>query len=102
MSDPTPYLTPAWKALRAQILRRDPICRACRMARSSHCDHIQPHRGDQVLFWDPANLQGLCRSCHSHKTARRDGGWGRAPTSTPLAGTTPDGLPTDRRHHWNK
>jgi 5-methylcytosine-specific restriction endonuclease McrA len=31
-------------------------------------DHIQPHRGDQRLFWDRRNWQPLCRTCHSgHK-----------------------------------
>ena len=32
-------------------------------------DHIRPHRGDAALFWDRANLQSLCRSCHARKTA---------------------------------
>ncbi|MCZ6609557.1 MAG: HNH endonuclease signature motif containing protein [Alphaproteobacteria bacterium] len=25
---------------------------------------------------DPSNLQGMCRPCHSRKTATEDGGWG--------------------------
>ena len=33
-------------------------------------DHIIPHRGDMQLFWDVANWQGLCKSCHSKKTAQ--------------------------------
>jgi 5-methylcytosine-specific restriction protein A len=33
-------------------------------------DHIIPHRGDQRLLFDPSNLQGLCHTCHSAKTAR--------------------------------
>nr|WP_281492405.1 HNH endonuclease [Wohlfahrtiimonas chitiniclastica] len=28
-------------------------------------DHIEPHRGDQALFWDRNNWQSLCSSCHS-------------------------------------
>jgi 5-methylcytosine-specific restriction endonuclease McrA len=27
-------------------------------------DHIMPHRGDERLFWDEANLQCLCKACH--------------------------------------
>ena len=27
-------------------------------------DHIEPHRGDPVLFWSRANLQCLCKPCH--------------------------------------
>jgi 5-methylcytosine-specific restriction protein A len=38
-------------------------------------DHIVPHRGDPVLFWDEANWQGLCKLCHDAKTAR-EGRWG--------------------------
>ena len=32
-------------------------------------DHIVPHRGDQRLFWDEANWQTLCTSCHNRKSA---------------------------------
>ena len=42
------------------------ICEAVKQA--SHAEvvgRIIPHRGDQALFWDPANWQGLCRSHHS-------------------------------------
>ena len=28
-------------------------------------DHIIPHRGDQVLFWDPDNRQPACAWHHS-------------------------------------
>jgi 5-methylcytosine-specific restriction protein A len=28
------------------------------------CDHIEPHRGDDRLFWDENNLQTLCKGCH--------------------------------------
>lgn len=27
-------------------------------------DHIKPHKGNPVLFWDPNNLQSLCKPCH--------------------------------------
>jgi 5-methylcytosine-specific restriction protein A len=40
-------------------------------------DHITPHRGNEQLFWDPANHQPLCEGCHNHKTATEDGGFGR-------------------------
>jgi 5-methylcytosine-specific restriction protein A len=39
-------------------------------------DHIRPHRGEQSLFFDRANLQGLCKPCHDRKTTRHDGGFG--------------------------
>ena len=35
-------------------------------------DHIIPHRGDEKLFWDQENWQGLCKRCHDQKTRRED------------------------------
>jgi 5-methylcytosine-specific restriction protein A len=35
-------------------------------------DHVVPHRGDQTLFWDQANWQAMCESCHSRKTQFED------------------------------
>ena len=35
-------------------------------------DHIRPHRGDPVLFWDEKNWQSLCKSCHDKKTWNED------------------------------
>ena len=56
-------LPPNWAAIRAQILRRDPTCRACNYNASVDVDHITP--GDNH---NPDNLQGLCRHCHKLKT----------------------------------
>lgn len=36
-------------------------------------DHIIPHRGDMVLFWDANNWQGLTRADHNRKTALEGG-----------------------------
>jgi 5-methylcytosine-specific restriction endonuclease McrA len=35
-------------------------------------DHIDPHRGDRVKFFDPANLQCLCKACHDGAKQRED------------------------------
>jgi 5-methylcytosine-specific restriction enzyme A len=62
-----------WQQLRAEVLRDDPFCRACPPGRrrvTADIDHIIPHGGDPQRFWDRANLQGLCKSCHARKTAR--------------------------------
>lgn len=68
------YYTQAWKRLRAEQLISEPFCRrcACRGLRTpaTEVDHITPHRGDRALFFDRGNLQSLCHSCHSAKTAR--------------------------------
>lgn len=35
-------------------------------------DHIVPHRGDMVKFWNRANWQGLCDHCHNVHKAREE------------------------------
>jgi 5-methylcytosine-specific restriction protein A len=63
-----------WRALRVEVMRRDPICRICGAKPSRHADHIVPRaRGGSD---DVSNLQGVCHSCHSRKTAAHDGGFG--------------------------
>lgn len=44
---------------------------------TQHVDHIKRTTGaDDPQFWNPANHQGLCASCHSWKTVHVDGGLG--------------------------
>lgn len=45
---------------------------------SEAVDHIVPVNGAaDPLFWRADNHQAVCKSCHSVKTAREDGGFGR-------------------------
>lgn len=73
----------AWQKARAGFLRSHPLCVHCKarglVTAATDVDHIVPHRGDQDLFWQHANWQSLCHSCHSVKTAREDGGFGARP-----------------------
>lgn len=68
------YYTERWKHLRAIVLSRDPVCKACvkkgYASAATEVDHIIAHRGDAERFWDSDNLQGLCKRCHSQKTQR--------------------------------
>ena len=65
-----------WRKLREMILENQPICQhpGCE-AQAKEVDHIVPlaRGGDN----SEANLQGLCHSHHSMKTATEDGGFGR-------------------------
>ncbi len=74
-----------WKRYRLWFLRQHPLCQCgpeccpdgCTKA-SSDVDHIQPVTGpDDPLFWDETNHQALWHDCHSRKTARENGGFGR-------------------------
>ena len=68
------YDTKGWKTLRKRILFNTPLCSRCATlgttTAAADVDHVVPHRGDTKLFYDATNLQALCHSCHSYKTAR--------------------------------
>jgi 5-methylcytosine-specific restriction protein A len=68
------YNSRQWQAMRAIQLSTEPWCRDC-LSENAHTlatevDHITPHLGDAQLFFDPTNLQSLCESHHSSKTAK--------------------------------
>lgn len=71
-----------WRKLRKAFLLKNPLCGKCTeeglMVDATEVDHIKPHRGDDRLFWDESNWQGLCNSHHSRKTAAENGGFGNA------------------------
>lgn len=48
------------------------------LRKSEVTDHKVPHRGDMKLFWNRGNWQAMAKYCHDRKTAREDGGFGRA------------------------
>lgn len=90
------YSTKRWRALRLVILERAGwMCQGCEVPHlltgkmpephSPVIDHVEPHRGNLVLFWDESNLQAVCKAWHDsekqrqEKAARPDGfgeGWG--------------------------
>ena len=61
-----------WRRARAFFLKRHPLCAECQrqnqLTPATVVDHIIPHRGDKLLFWDEANWQPLCKACHDKKT----------------------------------
>lgn len=59
-----------WQKARAAFLS-DPanvLCVMCRregrVEAATVVDHIVPHKGDSLLFWDMANWQPLCKRHH--------------------------------------
>lgn len=53
------------RRLRLIVLKEQPICAICKTAFSTEMDHIDGN----VNNLERSNLQGLCKSCHSKKTA---------------------------------
>jgi len=77
------YNSKRWKATRIGFFMRHPLCadpysrHGAGPVAATDLDHKTPHKEDFGLFWDPTNWQGLCKACHSYKTAMEDGGFGR-------------------------
>lgn len=76
------YSLDIWtKDLRPTQLMREPFCRECsrhgRRVIATDVDHIVDHKGDWSKFIDRDNLESLCHSCHSRKTAAETWGKGR-------------------------
>lgn len=57
-----------WQKARERYLEEHPLCAYCekigRTTAARIVDHIVPHRGDRELFWNQANWQPLCKTCH--------------------------------------
>jgi 5-methylcytosine-specific restriction protein A len=76
------YSTARWKKMRALQLHSQPLCAMCRprIVMATIADHEIPHRGDPVLFWDPDNLQSLCKMHHDSDKQRIEKGGKPKPT----------------------
>lgn len=73
-----------WQRERLGFLDEHPLCAMCRergrITPATVVDHIVPHKGDPVLFWDKRNWQSLCAPHHnSDKQALEKGGTPRRP-----------------------
>lgn len=74
------YKTKEWLFVRKRQLTEHPFCEEClkqgKRTKATMVDHIQPiKQGGQPFA--PSNLQSLCWSCHSTKSAREGSRWGK-------------------------
>jgi 5-methylcytosine-specific restriction protein A len=93
------YKDRRWRWLRLERLSSEPLCRMCairnRVVAAEHVDHIKPHKGNEVLFYDYDNTQSLCGSCHnSAKQGIERRGYDKE--------IGKDGWPTDPNHPANR
>jgi 5-methylcytosine-specific restriction protein A len=65
-----------WQHIRAMVLAEEPLCRGCikknYATAASQVDHIDGNVHNNLR----TNLQPLCLSCHSKKTAIENGSFG--------------------------
>ncbi|MEO9298786.1 HNH endonuclease [Devosia alba] len=89
------YSSRRWRRERLVFLRAHPLCLDCGhygiIRAANVVDHIDPHRGDEAVFWDSSRWQALCASCHSRKTAGKDGGFGNTLQHSPITAAPPGG-----------
>lgn len=65
----------AWRKARGQHLYDNPLCVQCeaegRVTIATVVDHVDPHRGNQQIFWDRSRWQSLC--AHHHASTKQRG-----------------------------
>ena len=66
---------------------------------STEVDHIDG-RAETAQDFRRSNLQGLCHTHHSVKTAIENGSFGRKPGTATRRGCDANGVPLDRSHPW--
>lgn len=63
-----------WGKARAAHLALYPLCTMCqaegRITQATVVDHIAPHKGSELLFWDSGNWQSLCKEHHDRDKQR--------------------------------
>ena len=97
--------TKRYQRWRSEILRKEPLCRACSEAGftvgAEHIDHIEPVHLSPERFWDRDNVRPIFRDCHERKHAGQRAGSGAGandvrtvPAATEAgAGATGDSAP---------
>jgi 5-methylcytosine-specific restriction protein A len=74
-----------WSRFSKKYLAEHPQCESLRCTNlptwqrpnSTDVDHVDGSGRTGARAYDTTNLQALCHSCHSSKTATHDGGFGR-------------------------
>jgi 5-methylcytosine-specific restriction enzyme A len=68
-----------WHAASAAFRIDNPLCLGCEavglIVEATCVDHIIPHRGDDVLFWNSANWQPCCSWHHNSIKPRLEYEW---------------------------
>ena len=94
---------PSWLRIRASQLAAEPLCRCCKargvVTPATEVDHVDGHAAT-AHDYRRENLQSLCATCHSTKTAIENGSFGHAPGAARRRGCDINGTPLDEKHPW--
>ena len=94
------YSRKAWKQLRLDHLAKEPLCVYCqregKITPATVVDHIKAHKGDLNLFYDPNNLQSLCKV--HHDSSKQKAGT----KNVNEIGCDINGFPLDPEHPFNR
>lgn len=89
------YKTALWQRLRKGQLQREPLCERCKakgmVVAATVVHHMDAHKGDPALFYDPARLASSCAPCHDGPEQSTE----RLGYSREIG---VDGWPVDERH----
>lgn len=94
------YNTTRWRKIRADQLRREPLCAMCltagRTTPATVCDHIDPatKQNPETFYLGP--FQSLCKPCHDANKQKLE----KIGYTTDVNPTT--GIPIDPNHPFNK
>lgn len=92
-----------WRTIRANQLRKEPLCAICLshgyVTAATIADHDPPHKGVWNAF-RTGPLQSLCKPCHDGKWAADLKGY--APKVGYARDVGEDGYPLDPRHPFNQ
>lgn len=66
--------TKQWEQFRIQYIKRHPLCHDCEVkglyVTATEVHHVKKLRDCPELKYEEDNLMGLCKECHSKRTAR--------------------------------
>ena len=64
---------PVWRRIRAEQLRREPLCRECKKEGQITAANVVDHIDQDTFNNDSSNLASLCRAHHDRKTGLETG-----------------------------
>lgn len=71
--------TTRWDKARKHYLMIHPLCACCQAQGMVHpatvVDHVEPHKGDMVKFWNSSNWQPLCEWCDKNIKRAVENAW---------------------------